>query len=180
MTKMKYNGVHAKALAKAHDVRRRDGERTRDAVASVLELSDQPLVAREVQVLLARRGLVLEASYVKDVLDRLVADGRASARPETKREQAIRKAADGRGNHFQATYFWAPRGRVPARTVATVVQTGGVSTRGAKKSLKKSSRPAKATKVQTGKVAKVDTVALLVQRVAELEMQLAEIRKIAR
>jgi hypothetical protein len=166
-------------LKKAHAVLREKGQFTRDSVIEILQNSDQPLVAREVQALLAKRRVVLDGSYVKTLLNKLQADGLIVSREESPTEHAIRRGADGRGAHLKTVYYWAGSNKVPARTVQTVVQTGNIPFRSPKKKLKKKTgRPAKAAKKQTGTTS--TEVAVLVARIVELEQQLAEIRKITR
>lgn len=180
MTKMKYNGVHADALRKAHAAKVEKGQRTRDAIVALLHESNQPLVAIEVRDLLTRVvGHSYDYSYIKNVLDRLVADGKLSIRPETETEQEIRKPGDGRGRHMAAHYYWAPVGQVPIRTTATVATSSArrpeISKR--KKTGRKSG-PAKRATVQTGTSVSTDVVTTLVLRIAQLEQQLAEVRKL--
>lgn len=183
MTTMKYNGVHADALRKAHAAKIQQGALTRDLVVEIIERSNQPLVAAEVRALLKKRtGRLLDASYVTNVLRRLVADGRVSSREETPIEREIRRDGDGRGSHIPATYYWAPAGHVPARTLSTVqtglAQTETTTSRSKKKTASRK-RPVAASPVQTGSTSDVDTITTLVLRIAQLEQQLAEIRKLA-
>lgn len=184
MTVMKYNGVHADALRKAHAAKIQQGSMTRDLIVEIIEKSSQPLVASEVRALLKKRsGRLLDASYITNVLRALVVDGRVSAREETPLEREIRRAGDGRGSHISATYYWAPTGQVPARTMSTV-QTGLTQTdtttsrRGRKKTVSRK-RPVATSSVQTGSTPEAETIKTLVLRIAQLEQQLAEIRKLA-
>lgn len=186
MTKMTnaQRAVRSESIKRAHEARREIGGATRSAVVAVLTDAKQPLVAREVQVLLAGRKIVLNESYVKELLDKLVADRLIATRLETAKEKAIRKGADRRGNHFQTSYYWAPAGKVPARTEGRLVQTDSVASRSAKKfarkaARKKSRRPAGVVAVQTGGSSE-KLISQLLNRVSELESQLADVRKAAR
>lgn len=187
MTVMKYNGVHADALRKAHAAKAEQGVVTRDRIVEILEKATQPLVATEVRALHAKRnGRLLDISYITNVLRGLAADGRISSREETPIEREIRRNGDGRGSHIPATYY-APVGVVPARTLSTeqTVAIAMPATRQPKRSGKarpkttSRRRPVAASPVQTGSSSDVETIKTLVLRIAQLEQQLAEIRKLA-
>jgi len=157
--------------------KRAQGDATRDAVLSVLKKSKQPLVAREVQALLALRGIRFDISYVGQTLLKLAEEKMVSSREETKKERAIRRGNDGRGSHFTALYYWAPANeKVPARTVKTVVQTAVIPIHpGKKNKKKKAARPAAAAPAQTGHSAQ--TMKMLIDRIVELETELARLKK---
>jgi hypothetical protein len=147
-------------------------EKTRNAVLATLKLSDQPLVLNEVQALLAMRGVSLHVTYVSEILKQLVRAGEISQRNETPAERVIRFGRhEPRGAHFKAVYFWGQPGKVPARTkVSNVHMTSRMT--------KKTRRPAKAARVQTGtKITARENLSLMA-RVSELEAQIAEMRKI--
>lgn len=170
------NLTAARKLAVA--ARRSQGDSTRDAIISVLKKSKQPLVAREVQALLALQGLRFDISYVGQILLKLANEKMISSREETKKERAIRRGDDGRGSHFTAVYYWAPTGeKVPARTAKTVVQTAVIPIHPGKKNkkTKKAARPAPASSKQTGHSAQ--TMKMLIDRIVELETELARVKK---
>lgn len=147
-------------------------EKTRNAVLATLKLSDQPLVINEIHALLAMRGVSLHVTYVSEILKQLIQAGKISQRNETPAERVIRHGRhEPRGAHFQAVYFWGKPGKVPARTEASHIRTTG-------RMVKKTRRPAKASRVQTGtKITARENLSLMA-RVAELEAQIAEMRKI--
>ena len=159
------------ALIKAHEVKKLNGEHTRSSVFQVLKSLDQPVTSGEVRGLLEQTGKIVDATYVHELLKKLVRDGIVSMRDETPAERLIRlngRTNIGTGAHFTASYFWAGNGKSPKRTKHTddIVSI--------KKKTKKVRRPAKATKKQTGSPRETSLLA----RVAELEAQLARIQKI--
>jgi hypothetical protein len=154
----------------AHATVRRKGEITRQAVYNELRAADQPLVASEVRALLIKQGVSLDPTYVRSILQGFVADGSASVRRETPDERMIRNGGRAtRGNHQTAMYYWAPAGKVPFRTkMTTVLPT-------VSKKHKKKNRPAVKAPVQTGRVLK-PAIPTLLERIAQLEKQVAEIQ----
>lgn len=172
MTTKKSN-LTPEVISKAHTSVAAKGQRSRNAVIAVLKLSDQPLVAAEVQKHLAIRGVKMHKTYISEMLNQLVASGEISKRTETPAERVVRFGRhEGRGAHFPAEYFWAPAGKVPARTKVSNVHLADRMTK------KKIGRPAKATKVQTGTKIAARENKSLTSRITELEAQIAEMRKI--
>ena len=168
-----------KQLALAHEENRTRGRKSLDTVLSALEDSDQPLTAGEVHKLLAANGTSFtDSSYVRELLRKLVAEGKVSTRNETPAERAIRVSVNPdnawRGAHFTAVYFWAPAGKVPRRTAPVYV---------AQPKAKRKSKKSKSKKTVTqtaGLSARVEALTgelALLKRIAELENQLSAIRK---
>jgi hypothetical protein len=164
------------ARVSAHAAVRRKGEITRDAVYHELRIADQPLVASEIRVLLARQGMDFDPTYIRTILQGFVAEGTASTRQESADERLIRNGGrTTRGSHQSAMYFWAPAGKVPYRTKASTAKP--IKARKAKS--KKTIRPARAVPMQTGRPAislKQQPHVPLLERVARLEKQLADIQ----
>jgi hypothetical protein len=149
---------------------RRKGEITRDTVLRELRTADQPLVASEIRAMLATKGLAFDPTYVRTILQGFVADGLASSRLETPDERLIRNGGRAtRGAHQTAMYFWAPAGKVPFRTKMTTVKPT------ASKKRKKKNRPVAQAPVQTGRISK-PAIPTLLERIAQLEKQVAEIQ----
>lgn len=149
---------------------RRKGEITRDAVLRELRAADQPLVASEVRALLIDKGMVFDPTYVRTILQGFVADGLASTRAESSDERLIRNGGRAtRGSHHTAMYYWAPAGKVPFRTKMTTVKPTVTKKR------KKKNRPVVKAPVQTGRPAK-PMIPTLLERIAQLEKQVAEIQ----
>lgn len=160
MTTKKSN-LTPEIILKAHTSVRAKGQRSRNAVVTVLKLSDQPLIATEVQTLLASRGVSMDKSHVALLLKQLAASKQISTRTETLSERVIRFGRhEGRGAHIAALYYWAPTGKVPARTKPS------------------NERPARQAIVQTGTEITAGTNNSMSSRIAELEAQVAEMRKI--
>jgi hypothetical protein len=164
----------------AHASVRRKGEATRQAVYHELRLADQPLVASEIRALLAKQGIALDPTYIRTILKGFVMDGSASTRNETADERLIRNGGRStRGNHQTAMYYWAPAGKVPFRTQASTVMP-------VTKKKKKSKPVQKAAPVRTtntdliNRIESMTNELALLQRVAMLEDQLAEIRRVIR
>lgn len=175
----KQNAKIKPSLALAHEQRRIIGEQTRDELYAVLASADQPLIAREVAHLFSQKtGRYFDQTYVRTMLLEFVADGIASTRQETPDEMMIRN--DGviiRGTHG-ATYFWAPAGKVPFRTKATVAPVTGTRKKTKKKTARKAA-PARqaAPKTQTGSsTSSLET--MLMKRIVELEEQLEAVRSL--
>lgn len=169
MTKTKHTQTSIALIAK--------GKSTRSAVHAALKSSSQPLIALEVKQKLAARNIMLDTSYVRAILMQLCEDGRARSRAETPAERVIRMDGreENRGKHINVRYFWAGPGRVPARTAATEFPATSQY-----RSTKKSFRPAKQVKMQTGNTsapAKTTTPTML-DRIAQLEKQVAEIKSL--
>lgn len=157
------------------DPRRAKGATTRDAILEIVSSSDQPLVSAEVQALLAQRGINRDRSYVLQLLHFMAEEKIVSSRPETVDEREIR-TADRRGVHLTSIYFWAPAGKVPYRTKPTVAKATD-------RKLKKKTQTKKVSAARadvTGLMTRIESMSnelALLQRVAELESQLATIRK---
>lgn len=155
------------------------GIRTNTAIIDVITESDQPLVTREIHALLVQRGIHLDRNYVGDLLNRLVSEGLISSRPESADERAIR-TSDRRGSHFTAMYFWAPVGKVPFRTKASIIKPVSQKVK-KKKSTARAAQPK--VSVQTSNIdlmSRIESMTnelALLKRVAELEAQLETIRK---
>lgn len=162
-------------LQLAHDAKRAAGAATQNAVIDVLKKSKQPLLTREVQALLAIRGMRFDVTYVRQLLVKLAEEKLISSRDETAKERKIRRGDDSRGAHFTAIYYWAPTGKVPARTVKTVVQTTVIPMHPKKNSKsKRARRPVKAVSMQTG--ASPETTLVLLNRIASLEAEIARLK----
>jgi hypothetical protein len=154
------------------------GIRTKDIVVDIVRRADQPLVSREIKDLAAQRGVSLDRAYITTIMHELVKDGLVSSRPETADERAIR-TSDNRGAHLTSLYFWAPAGKVPFRTKP--MQTVTAASVKPKSSVKKSTVK-KPASTDIGMLVKTLTTGqnlMLLQRVAELEKQLDDIRKLA-
>ncbi len=161
------------ARSSAHASIRRKGENTRQAVYHELRVSDQPLIASEVHALLAKRGLSFDPTYIRTILQGFVADGSASTRLETGDERLIRNGGRAtRGRHQTAMYYWAPAGKVPFRTKMTTVPFVTKT--------KKKRRPATSASTQTGRTSASarPTVPTLLERIAILEKQVADLKAI--
>jgi hypothetical protein len=156
----------------AHQRRREIGEQTRADILTVICDSDQPLITREIRNLYAQRfGRTFDQTYVRTVLQGLVADGFIKTRPETYEETLIRNNGRVvRGTH-NASYFYSADRKVVKRTEASV--DGLRLTGRAKKKSKRKAAPARKVEpaVQTGSLQ-----SLLRARAAELEAELAAIR----
>jgi hypothetical protein len=156
------------------------GIKTRNTILEIVSDSDQPLVSTEVHALLAQRGIVRDRTYVLQLLHEMVEEKLVSSRPETPDERMVR-TTDSRGMHFTAIYFWAPAGKVPFRTKPTVVKA--IRRKPSKKTQTKKVSVARAKAEMTdvtGLMARIENMTnelALLQRVAELEAQLATIRK---
>lgn len=162
------------AIKLAQEAKIAMGKRTRETVVDILRKSKQPLVAKEVQALLIERGLNFDVTYVGSLLSKLAADKTISSRNETEKERMVRRGTDGRGAHFTAIYYWAPVGKVPARTAEMLPQTDGLSRNGNKKKTKRN-RPARVVSMQTG--ASAETMMMLLNRITQLEAELARLKK---
>ena len=160
----------------ATDPRRARGVKTRNMILEIVSSSDQPLVSAEVQALLAQRGIIRDRSYVLQLLNFMAEEKLVSSRPETVDEREIR-TSDRRGVHLTSIYFWAPAGKVPYRTKPMVAKTVN------RKKLKKKTQTKKVSAARadvTGLMTRIESMSnelALLQRVAELESQLATIRK---
>ncbi len=154
------------------------GIRTNTAIIDVITESDQPLVTSEIHALLAQRGVRLDRNYLGDLLNRLASEGLISSRPESADERAIR-TSDGRGAHFTAMYFWAPVGKVPFRTKASMIKP--VSKKKKKKSTVRAAQSKAAMQTSSidlmSRIESMTNELALLKRVAELEAQLETIRK---
>lgn len=161
------------------------GSITRNTILEIVTASDQPLIAREVQGLLAKRGIKRDGNYVLQILNELADSNLVSSRLETADERMIR-TDDNRGKHFASVYFWAPAGKVPFRTKRSTVEL--IPRRPNKRVRAKNKKPvtvsasAKAFDVN-GLMQRIESMTnelALIQRVAELEAQLETVRKAIR
>lgn len=169
MTKTKHTQPNAVLIEK--------GKSTRNAVHAALRSSDQPLIALEVKQKLAAHNILLDTSYVRAILMQLSEDGLIRSRTETSAERVIRMNGrkENRGKHLNVRYFWAGAGRFPARTDATEFPATSQY-----RNTKKSFRPAKQVKIQTGStLAPTRAMApTMLDRIARLEKQVAEIKSL--
>lgn len=159
------------------------GQRTKELILEVVKNSDQPLVAGEVQAILAQGGESYDRSYILTLLHEMTQSGLVSARVETPDEREIR-TSDRRGMHLTSIYFWAPAGKVPFRTKASSVKLISRTTKKKSKSKKTTTAPASVSAPKSkdllARIESMTSELALLQRVAELEQQLADIRKVVR
>ena len=180
MTKAKAKTPHyTDNLRKAHAAKAVQGKKSHDTVLAALQDSDQPLTATEVHAKLAARGMHFDDSYVRLMLRNLVKQNAVSTRLETPQERKIRvNSGDMRGAHLEAHYYWAPAGKVPRRTTPTDLPFGQTTRRKRKykTAAKKTTTTAKRDDV-TARVEALSSELSLLKRIAELENQLASVRK---
>lgn len=158
-------------LARAQAANRARGAATRQAIIDVIKSSKQPLIVDEIVHEMKKRKLAHGHEYVRVTLRRLVATKQIKTRVETPAERAIRKPGDLRGAHLTTNYFFV--GSPTRRTAAQSADL--VSAWGRTHKKKRTIRPAKGAPVQTD-----GSVTALVNRIVELESQLAAIRSLAK
>lgn len=178
-TKKKTKAVpaHMLNLKMAHAALTEKGRQTRDLVRSIVHESDQPLTLVEVAALLKKNRTPLSLEHTRKLLLECVAEGTMSSRLETAAERVIRfgKRAEPRGAHLSARYFWARGAQVPKRTKASTVDM-------TYSAVQKNTSKKKKTSKRTAPVQRsaATDVSVLINRIIELESQLADVRSALR
>lgn len=165
-------------LGKAHARKRELGGETIDMLLDILSSANEPLVVGEISVALAERGRGLDYSYTGQLLSKLANAGKISVRIETPNERDVRVAnrsigSQNRGAHFPVKYYSTLANAKKKRKTAQALNTLADGSH-RKNNKKKTTRPAKAVRVQTGTL----STRSLLQRVSQLEAELATLRKI--
>lgn len=158
-------------LVRAQAANRARGVATRQAMIDVIKSAKQPLTVDEIVYEMKKRKHAHNHEYIRASLRRLVATKQIKSRVETPAERAIRRPSDGRGAHLTTKYFFV--GSPTRRTAAQSADL--VSAWGRTHKKKRTVRPAKGAPVQTD-----TSTAALVNRIVELENQLAAIRSLAK
>lgn len=175
----------SKNLQKSLETRMAKGQKTRDAIVSIVKESDQPLTINEITVLMTKSlGRKFAREYIAAVLAELAQEGKVSARLETDAERQFRVRSNGRPQGRNSVLY-ASKINVP-RTRAKIVDIpSSVKSHPYHKSKKKSGK-AKARTTETATfspslVARLEeTIAPLFARIHELETKLAKIHEISK